>query len=362
MFQHARLTPHIHAGIDRSPLVDHLAYLDGWRGIAILLVLIGHFLPFAPAHLAGAGVEFFFVLSGRLMAEILIVRRSPLPTFFFRRASRILPALGFYVLAMLIVIVATGLFGSIQSGLIGSAAAIGFFQNYLAVADVSPLFEHTWSLAVEEHSYLLLALVAGLCVRERRAAMVTALALALLAFLNGMRLNAIDTGDGPYPYWRTDVRAAAVFLSFAACLWARHFFRSPRGDQWRWLSPVCAGAGLVILAQAALPDPIRFTAGTALLAVAVSCVDFAHAGLRRLLGGRMLAGLGVISYSLYLWQQPFLMLTRGGLSYIACVALALACALGSYLWIERPARTWLNRLWERRRRRDVRIGPSRTAR
>ncbi|MBB6484382.1 acyltransferase family protein [Rhizobium lusitanum] len=64
----------------------HIPALDGWRGLAILIVLTGHFggdtvLP----GLASAGVDLFFVLSGRLMAEILFVRKIPLRLFFFRR-------------------------------------------------------------------------------------------------------------------------------------------------------------------------------------------------------------------------------------------------------------------------------------
>ena len=350
MLHFAPPTLRISSETGRPAAGDHLPYLDGWRGIAILLVLIGHFAPFAPALLAGAGVEFFFVLSGRLMAEILIVRRSPLPTFLFRRASRILPALGFYVVSMLVLVAATGAFGSVRDGLVGAAGAIAFFQNYLSEPHSSSLFEHTWSLAVEEHSYLLLALIAGLCVRERRAAIAIALTLALLACLNGLRLSAIDNGAAPYTYWRTDVRAAAIFLAFATYLWAGPFFQSRRSDLWRWVSPICAVAGLAILVQPALPPYVRFTAGTALLALAVSSVDFAHVAIRRLLDSRVLMGLGIVSYSLYLWQQPFLMLTRGGVSQIACVTLAIACAIGSYHWIEQPARFCLNRLWATRRR------------
>ncbi|MER8439084.1 hypothetical protein NKH36_02770 [Mesorhizobium sp. M1312] len=50
-----------------------LAHLDGWRGLSIVLVLIGHFFPVPGINLGVMGVEFFFVLSGRLMAEILFV-------------------------------------------------------------------------------------------------------------------------------------------------------------------------------------------------------------------------------------------------------------------------------------------------
>ena len=67
----------------------HVASLDGWRGLSLLLVFIGHFTAYYEA--AALGVELFFVLSGRLMADILILRREPIGTFFWRRASRILP-------------------------------------------------------------------------------------------------------------------------------------------------------------------------------------------------------------------------------------------------------------------------------
>jgi peptidoglycan/LPS O-acetylase OafA/YrhL len=60
------------AAADRSSRT-RLAYLDGWRGLSIALVLIGHFVPVPGINLGVLGVEFFFVLSGRLMAEILFI-------------------------------------------------------------------------------------------------------------------------------------------------------------------------------------------------------------------------------------------------------------------------------------------------
>jgi peptidoglycan/LPS O-acetylase OafA/YrhL len=85
----------------------HVDYLDGWRGCSIALLLIGHFnltplvagRDFNPAGLA---VECFFALSGRLMADILFVRRMPLVRFYVHRVSRIIPALWLFVLSMLI--------------------------------------------------------------------------------------------------------------------------------------------------------------------------------------------------------------------------------------------------------------------
>ena len=91
-----------------SPALEHvqqrsrLAYLDGWRGLSITLVLIGHFFPVPGINLGVLGVEFFFVLSGRLMAEILFIERYPLKKFFKRRFSRIYPALLVYVLVTMV--------------------------------------------------------------------------------------------------------------------------------------------------------------------------------------------------------------------------------------------------------------------
>lgn len=67
--------------------------LDGFRGLAIVLVLVGHFLPLPGINLGRLGVELFFVLSGRLMAEILFERGARLGPFFQRRFARVYPTL-----------------------------------------------------------------------------------------------------------------------------------------------------------------------------------------------------------------------------------------------------------------------------
>src|SRR5262249_7449032 len=85
------------AGIGRS--APHVPFLDGWRGLAIASLLVGHFAPLpGVVNFGRMGVELFFVLSGRLMAEILFVRRFPIPAFFRRRIARVWPALFVFVI------------------------------------------------------------------------------------------------------------------------------------------------------------------------------------------------------------------------------------------------------------------------
>lgn len=328
--------------------------------MAVLLVLIGHFAWFPTGELGGAGVECFFVLSGRLMAELLIVRGQELPTFFARRASRLVPALAFYVLVMLIVLALVPSFGR-DNALVGAAAAMGFFHNLLAPDQIVHLFEHTWSLAVEEHSYLFLAILTLATARSRRIAMIAAAGIALLAMLNGLRLSGEANAGAQYVYWRTDVRAAAIFLSFALHLWAVDHFAKARGRHWRFVSPLCLAIGLVLLVDTSWPAFARFGIGTALLAVAACTVEVADVRFRRLLEYRGLVWIGLMSYSLYLWQQPFFILTRLGLPLAIGLVLAAACAFWSFNCVERPARARLNALWAGRqaaRARRARSAPA----
>ena len=136
----------------------HLAYLDGWRGLSIFLVFAGHF-SLIPAiygkefYTARAGVEFFFALSGRLMAEILFLKQTPIMLFYWRRVSRIFPGLLWLILVLLFV-------GDVSAEGISLSDAIvclTFTANYFPPSD--PV-GHVWSLCVEEHAYIILSMIA----------------------------------------------------------------------------------------------------------------------------------------------------------------------------------------------------------
>jgi peptidoglycan/LPS O-acetylase OafA/YrhL len=140
-----------------DPRLTRLPVLDGWRGISILLVLIGHMLPLGPkwlklnAMVSAAGLSIFFFLSGFLVVSMLL-RNDNIASFLIRRLFRILPLAWMLLIAMLFVQVPPS---SVW------LANLLFFANIFP-KDLLPHGEHLWSLSVEVQFYLAVALVVAI--------------------------------------------------------------------------------------------------------------------------------------------------------------------------------------------------------
>lgn len=322
----------------------HVAYLDGWRGVCITFVLVGHLIP-ALAPLATIGVELFFVLSGRLMAEILIFKRQPVRVFLKRRVARIVPAAATFVVVTAAIMNATWWLAGRPLNWISPAGALLFFHNYIPPAAVAPAFDHTWSLAVEEHSYLALALIALLTSRKSpRVAMVAAIGLSTMALLNGFRLSVVPQGDGPFYLWRSDVRAASVLMSFAMCIALRPLMeKSVRSLG--WVTPAGAMVAIACVYRYGMSNVVGLAAGSLAGALAVNSLELASPVARKFLSNAVLVWAGTLSFSLYLWQQLFFINWRFEPWGILCVFPAAALALWSFKRVEYPAREYLNRRW-----------------
>lgn len=320
----------------------HVAALDGWRGLCILIVVLGHFFP-PSGPFARAGVEFFFVLSGRLMAEILIFKRQPLWTFVQRRAARILPALWFYVAATAAAMNAALWLQGLPTKWLSPAAAALFVHNYLPGADVVAMFEHSWSLAVEEHGYLLLGLIAVATARSRRAAAWAAMAIALLAIANGVRLWLNPPTGAQSVFWRSDVRVASVLVSFAFCLWLRPRLEAARAPWLACIAPLSTMVALASFARFSDTTPVELVICTCAGALAVNTIEVSAGWFRRWLAHPVMVWAGTISFSLYLWQQLFFAMVKDGAPSLPCLALAILCALWSFKRVENPARDYLLR-------------------
>lgn len=326
-----------------------IPYLDGWRGLAIVVVLIGHFgsAYWKPLFvLGGFGVDMFFVLSGRLMADILFVSKQSLPTFFRRRFARIFPALLVFASSMAAISIAVyAVHGKVLMRPWEYISAITFTINYVqALSGLSSgALAHIWSLSVEEHCYAILALIALLLLRRAGSAKWVLTGVAILGLLNGIRLYADGAGGVHEIYWRTDVRLAPAFLSAATFLWIRDSGTLGQALTRRlgWLPLPCVALSGFLFFVA--PIPVMYTASALLLTVAVNTLDFGPAGLRRALSMRALTAFGFLSYSIYLWQQPLYRL-EGNVTGFVLVPAVIGLGAASYYFVERPARRWLNNL------------------
>jgi len=315
-------------------------YLDGWRGFAIIGVLIGHFYPLPFINLGRFGVELFFVLSGRLMAEILFEKQLPLLLFLKRRISRVWPAL--FVFLLVTWAIFDIVIESFNATYLSLITCLTFTYNYLTIGR-SPVFDHIWSLCVEEHVYLALALIAFLTRKYYLKPVTILLAIALLAMGNGI-FQSIYLGHGYYDvYRRTDVRGASIIFSAATYLIIKDKkFISPA-----WLSPV------LLLFSGALnlswfPDTIKYTIGTALLAISISAIQTSSNIFLNILENKWIRIFGLISFSLYLWQQPMYNLI-GEYRRMYLFAAVFVMAFLSYKTVEMPFRKFLNSRWAAQR-------------
>jgi peptidoglycan/LPS O-acetylase OafA/YrhL len=326
----------------------NIPYLDGWRGVAIGTLLIGHFFPVPGINLAHVGVHLFFVLSGLLMARILFINPMPLALFYKRRIARVFPTVFLFLIVILVAYLGSGQSVSWRESL----AAATFLNNYFPgqpAGAVMP-FGHIWSLSVEEHSYLVLSLVA-LAVRAGRVRAAPAVGLLALACATAAVAYWL-TYDGvrlEFDRWlRTEVAAYGILLSacLLLCLEGKTLPRLP------W--PLFAVLGLLGLGTHwwAIALPVTTVVGVSAFALAINLLPAAPPLLQRLLSLRPLRQLGIWSFSIYVWQQPFYlyMKHRPVNAGLACAAAGLAVATGitGYYLLERPARSWLNRHWGRR--------------
>ncbi len=222
--------------------------LDGLRGMAILLVMVGHYFSVPGIgsasllngywfRLGWTGVDLFFVLSGFLIGGILLgVRDSPnyFKTFYARRFFRIIPLYYAWILIYVILSVLAGDFisariGSVQKVDVSILAHFLFLQNFHEFLKGTVSFwwfSSTWSLAVEEQFYLIIPLLVRY-LSKRALAFVLVLVTLGAPILRFVVLN--NFSDGPWLAYRLmPCRADSLAVGvLAALLW-----NNPRARAW----------------------------------------------------------------------------------------------------------------------------------
>lgn len=269
--------------------LGHRPGLDQLRGIAVLLVVVGHSLIGWPVLRAPVGVVIFFVLSGFLITRLLVERPPALREFYARRARRLLPALPLAFAMFALVNALLGL--PVLRPLIAAAT---YSLNYARVGEEFGAFSHLWSLAVEEHFYLLwppvlLALPRTWIIRSSVAAII-AIAVARVA---------IGAGSD-YAYSATHLRVDAILIG---SLLALVVTSAPT----RWLTI----SSWVVIALAGSAAVDRHLTQWGLTIAALASAVLVRSALDWKTRRPMLERIGRISYGIYLFHIPVAMLTWG---------------------------------------------------
>jgi peptidoglycan/LPS O-acetylase OafA/YrhL len=302
--------------------------LDGWRAVAILMVLGSHFL-FAEGFPAAAdrglrlafdgdfGVRIFFVISGFLIS-LLILREAEqngevsLRSFYIRRFLRIIPIYVTY-LAALGLFASLGLYHDPSSSWIG---ALTFTRNMVGRGDSATA--HFWSLAIEEQFYVLWPiLIWGLRLWSKPKLYLAILLVPIIA-CPVVRYGFVSPNYGASLLDRILApRSILVYADSLAvgCIGALAARRIP--DRGKW-GPGYSAAVVALLAVAegchlameVTGTPFCWAAGPTIQAFAVmGCIWLTAdegAPLHRVLNSRPMATIGVLSYSLYVWNMVFL--------------------------------------------------------
>jgi len=343
---------------------ERIPSLDGLRAISIVMVLFGHLagtrgFPVSTAtgnylNSAELGVHVFFVISGFLITRLLLdelarKQRIALGRFYLRRTLRIFPP--YYT--FIAVLVLAGMAGALQLAPHDGLRALTYTTNY--DESRSWYVGHTWSLSVEEQFYLLWPAVLILA-RTRRAILIAA----------GVVLAAPLVRLALWELWRLPIGARFETVADAiavGCVLAgiREWLHRTPGYTRLLSSPLFVLVPILAIAANLTHDhPVAYyLVGFGVVNVCVVlCVDWAvtypEGAIGRVLNAGPVVFLGVMSYSLYLWQQPFL--HRASSAAIASfplnILLALACALASYYLVERPSLRLRRRIEKRLDGRD----------
>jgi peptidoglycan/LPS O-acetylase OafA/YrhL len=329
--------------------------IDGLRALAILPVILCHagFQTFSGGYV---GVDVFFVISGYLITSNIIIKKElgtfSLIAFYERRTRRILPALFFVLLACLpfswVLLVPQDLKNfSASLAAVSTFTSNLFFQRtgyFEPAAALKPLL-HTWSLAVEEQYYLLFPLLFVMFWRLGKLRTAACLAVLLLASLYGA--YSLPINQPANAFFSLQTRGWELLLG---SLVAFYPIKETSNNTRRSYNQLPSIIGLLLITYAVVkfdsqtPESGLYALIPTIGAAAIIVFADKQTIVGKLLTSRSFVGIGITSYSAYLWHQPILAYSRYWLdepSKIAAMVLStVALGIGAISWkyVETPFR------------------------
>jgi len=349
----------------------HIPSLDGVRAVSFMLVFVSH-AGLGQIIPGGLGVTIFFFLSGYLITTLLRLERdrtgqNSLRDFYVRRAFRIWPP--FY--AVLAFAVSLTWLGWLAPPLRTSSvvAQLCHVTNYwLIFRDTDGFPGGTivyWSLAVEEHFYLVFPCVFILLRRRfdgRAGAQAAVLGAACLAVLIWrFVLVFVEHASTDRTSIATDTRIDSILFGCVLALYGNPMLDRWRGSRKLWTQVLLPLGVLLMITSLTIRAPwfretLRYSLqGLALVPLFVVAIRYPEWGPMRFLNLGFMRWIGLLSYSLYLCHQVILFTIQRQMPHAAILAASIALGLsvlfawGVHLWIEKPAararKLWVTTPW-----------------
>jgi peptidoglycan/LPS O-acetylase OafA/YrhL len=338
----------VRATNDDKTELRRIDYLDGWRGLAIGFVLVGHFLPTdiiveMNLNLGRLGVDVFFVLSGLLMSNLLFIKRTKITTFYKRRISRVFPV--YFVFLSLIC--------GVSYLLELSSEHENYFYNLFFLRTYYPVspdlwntgipIGHLWSLTVEEHCYILLSIIAVIRVLIGKEYFLLIVLGSSSILLHYLYIKFSDSAPENF-FLKTEINASHVLLSAGYFLIKKNFEHLVPP----WLPIITFFLSIFCYTNYA-PWYSSWLISPFLLAFTVNHLDLTPGFIKSFLSIEPIRLLGVWSFSIYIWQQPFFIYLRHGeeFPYNNVLLLFISILIGalSFYYFENPSRKYLNKKW-----------------
>lgn len=332
-------------------LPGRIPCLDGLRAVSITCVLLGHLVETRNfpsilnplGHFGNLGVRCFFIISGFLITTLLLkeldrTHAVSLRAFYIRRALRIFPA-GFTFIGIMYLAYRLGWIGLAPGDLLH---ALTYTMNYHHVR--SWYLNHLWSLSVEEQFYFLWPGV--LCLLGVRRALHAAVMVVVAApFIRAWMWYGLHVSPSAMT---REFQAVADILATGCLLAGYHTMLGKQPVYMRLLSsrfffliPLASLAIAAVLARGDSSAFYIYGQSLANLGIVLTMdwfLRFPNSPAGRLLNTAPFVWVGILSYSLYLWQEPFL--NSDSAAWLAAfpmnVTLTFLAALISYGFVERP--------------------------
>ena len=353
----------------------YLPSIDSLRALAVLAVIIYHVdVNYLPGGFLG--VDLFFVLSGYLISSLIIkeYRKTGslnLYNFYIRRARRLLPAVYFMITVGLVVMV---LFNEVLLRKSHLDAIFGYIYSsnwwyifhkldYFDSFGAQSPFKHLWSLAIEEQFYMIFPLLFLLVNRKKKSKdgtyklnknfLYVVLGLILVSLIAHILL--FDINNISRIYFGTDTRAFSLLVGVVGAILypmeRLHARVTPQENMiYSVVSLVSIATLITVMIYTSEYNTLLYRGGFLLVAILGLIVIISsgkqHTLMSRLLSFKPVVFIGKISYSLYLWHFPVLVLTTpvseignpNIIFVVLRVILTFVLATASYVFVETPIR------------------------